>query len=95
MGQAFRDQPRSYISSARFQHATRAPVVATLRSFCPQRARTRDALQVEATPGHELPKSERRSVAEFTFRGALRAIGFRGVEAQAKRLASDADRVAV
>jgi hypothetical protein len=63
MGQAFRDQQRSYIPSARFERSARTPVVAGGGAFRPNAAGASDALQVEAASCHKLPQPERRSIA--------------------------------
>jgi hypothetical protein len=96
MSQTFRDQQRADILPARSQDTARTAEVAARRSFGAGTAGTVDFLQIEAASSNDLSKPERRFVPKLTLRGALRPVSFGGVEPdEPKRLASDADRVAV
>src|SRR5262249_61689012 len=84
------------IPSPGCQRGARATIVAPRSSLCPWPTRTRNALQIEATPSHELSKPECRPIAQLTLRCASRSIGFRRVETdKPKGLASNPNRVAV
>ena len=94
--QTLRDQQRTHVLSARSQHAARASIVAARRSLRPDAASARDFFKIEATSRHELPKSERRAIAQLALRRASRSIGFRRVKTdKAQSLARNANCIAI
>jgi hypothetical protein len=61
-----------------------------------RRAGTGDAFNIEATPGHELPKPECRSISQVPLRGASRSVGFGRVETdKSKGLSGNSNCVAI
>jgi hypothetical protein len=96
VGQAFPDEHRADISSARSQNATRAAIVAPRCAFGAGATGAGNPLEIETTTSDKLAKPKRRPVAEVPLRWALRTVSFRRVKTdKPKGFASNPNRVAV